>query len=151
MSLVRCFLWLSLLVAITLPVRAQTDLPPGIDGALLAPLVPARLGNARRTHLLEQAFAVAAAFREGDGPYINLDVQSVFSPGLVRSQASACRRWEEMGGRRGCVNGTGPFSIVWTFEEKISVTLGRTDIDTLRVLARDLDMPAIERVARAAR
>jgi len=132
---------------------AQPDTSRAIAGEELTRFLPERLGEARQHHAFAQVWGAQAAYELPGRRYITLDVKSVLSPSLARSQTERCQTWETIGGHSGCVLGMseGDYVMIrWVFENRIEVVLGGSalGLDVVREHARHVNLDAIRARAR---
>jgi hypothetical protein len=123
-----------------------------VPGSELVRFAPASLVGVARTNLLEQAFAVAAAYQLPGGAYLNLDVQNTFRRGgstLADDLATRCKEVDEIGGYAACVRRDGGrFSAHWDLKDRLTATLSGPDEAQVRAAAAELPLKAISAVSR---
>jgi hypothetical protein len=134
---------------------AAADMTDGaISGEKLAPFAPTKLGGVERSNFLEQAFAVAGAYKLDNG-YANLDIQNTFHRGshdtsLVDRRLESCSKKEKVTGAMACVRvETDRTTIFWYLPDRITVTLSSPTEALTRKMAKDMPIAAIAKLSAA--
>jgi hypothetical protein len=138
---------------------AAADMTDGaIPGDKLKPHAPAKLGGVERSNLLDQAYAVAAAYKLDKG-YANLDIQNTFHRGshdtsiVDRYLASKtlCPKKEKLTGQTACVrvDGDGTTAIYWYLPDRLVVRLAAPSEALARAMAKDIPIAALATLSAA--
>lgn len=138
---------------------AAADMTEGaIPGDKLKPHAPAKLGGVERSNLLDQAFAVAAAYKLDQG-YANLDIQNTFHRGshdtsiVDRYLASKtlCPTKEKVNGQTACVRvqPDGTTTVYWYLPDRLVVRLAAPKEALARAMAKDLPIAALAKLSAA--
>jgi hypothetical protein len=125
-----------------------------VPGTALVPFVPATLAGVARSHLLDQAFGVAAAYDMGGAKYLNLDIGNTFQretgSDLEQMFDRTCERNEVIGGHRGCVRvSEDRASIHWYLPDRLKVDLAAPDEKTLRAAVKDIPLAKLAELSAA--
>ncbi len=147
---------LALLVTL-ITTGARADVTTGaIPGEELVALAPVSLAGIARTQLLDQAFAVAAAYRLPNG-YANLDIQNTFHRGRGNTEledffAKSCKVKEKVAGFVACVRvEPNRASVRWYLPDRLTVTLSAPEEKLVRRMADALPLVALAKLSAAGR
>jgi hypothetical protein len=141
------------LLAALISSSARADVTTGaIPGNELVAFAPGNLAGVARTQLLEQAFAVAAAYQLPSG-YANLDIQNTFHRGKGSTEledyfAKSCKVKEKVTGFVACVRVTPDrASLRWYLPDRLTVTLSAPGEKLVRQMAAALPLGALAQLS----
>jgi hypothetical protein len=115
-----------------------------IAGTELAPFAPVKLGGTARSNVLEQAYAVGAAYALDGGAYVNLDIKNTFARSLGESMIEArlaeeCLTTEMIAGHAACIRVEPERTAIhWHLPDRLTVDLAAPDEATARKCAAEL-------------
>jgi hypothetical protein len=127
-----------------------------IPGAELVAFAPAKVAGIARSNLLDQAFAVAAAYKLESG-YLNLDIQNTFHRGtrntsiedLYLGNKKLCGTREKVSGYAACVRvgEDGKTVIHWYLPDRLKVSVAAPTEKLARAMAADLPIAALAKLS----